>query len=305
MRLEALRAIPEAWTVHGLRFAQRPELEADVQLTFAATPESLPRPVLCNARRDVAPGDWLVRLAPDQRLRASGGCRLTVDAPADADQGNLIRWVEGAATAALLYQRGRLPLHASAVVWRGALLAFLAPSGTGKSSLAAAFVNQGAEAFTDDLLALLPDASGTPRALRGSSQLRLPTATWEAIRFTTFQLLRTDPDGKRVVATGSQDRPESLPLSALFLLETGAAFDVAPVGGFDLFHRLRHLLTRPALARTLGTEATILAGLGRLAAQVPAWRIRRPAAGWTLETVSSAVRQCVVTGATLPALRRS
>src|SRR6185436_12200791 len=103
---------------------------------------------------------------------------------------NLVRWVEGPATAAILYQRGILPLHASAVLIDGELVAFLAPSGTGKSSLAAAFVTDGAVLFADDLLAVrLGTPDGAPWAFPGSTRLRIPPATWAAIGSGAFRVL--------------------------------------------------------------------------------------------------------------------
>ncbi len=54
----------------------------------------------------------------------------------------------------LLECRGVLALHGSAIDVDGAGVCFLAPAGTGKSSLAAAFVSAGYSLLTDDVLAL-------------------------------------------------------------------------------------------------------------------------------------------------------
>src|SRR5919202_2949720 len=51
-----------------------------------------------------------------------------------------------------LHAAGLLPLHGSAVAIGGAGVAFLAPSGTGKSTLALALVRGGARMLTDDTL---------------------------------------------------------------------------------------------------------------------------------------------------------
>ncbi len=53
-----------------------------------------------------------------------------------------------------LLARGREPLHASAVAGPGGAIGFLGDCGTGKSSLAAAFLRAGHRLVTDDLLVL-------------------------------------------------------------------------------------------------------------------------------------------------------
>lgn len=300
MRLDALPAAPTSWTAHGLRFTQEKLTSADVQLAFGAIPQRLDQPDTSGLRRDAGPGDWLLRLAPDLRLRSTGGNSITIDAPLTADQDELIRWVEGPATAAILYQRGILPLHASAVLIDGSLVAFLAPSGTGKSSLAAAFVAEGAGPFTDDLLAIQLDPDGIPLGFPGSGHLRMPPATWAALGAPAFQVTRTDSDGKRIVRPGIPHGTRPSPLVAAFLLETGDSLGATPVTGFALLTGLRQLIARPSLARTVGTEAAIFTVLGRLAAQVPAWRLVRPQTGWTLGAMQRMVRDCLTTLAPAP-----
>jgi hypothetical protein len=295
MRLEALTTVPLAWTAHGLRFTQEKLTGADVQLAFGPLPQRLDHPVTWGQRRDAGPGDWLIRLEPGQRMRATDGTVITLDAPADADQTMLARWVEGPATAAILYQRGILPLHASAVLIDGALVAFLAPSGTGKSSLAAACVAEGAVPLTDDLLAIHLDSDGTPLGSPGSGHLRIPPSTWAELDTPSFRVTRTDLDGKVVVTPVRPQGVLSSPLAAAFLLETGDRFEISALTGFDSLAGLRRQVARPSLARTTGTEAAIFSVLGRLAGHVPVWRLIRPRTGWTLGPVQRAVRDCLAT----------
>ncbi len=56
----------------------------------------------------------------------------------------------------VLSRRGRLVLHASAISYRGSVVAFVGRSGSGKSTLAAACATAGASVVTDDCLVLRP-----------------------------------------------------------------------------------------------------------------------------------------------------
>jgi hypothetical protein len=59
-----------------------------------------------------------------------------------------------------LLKRGTDPLHGTAVVIDGAVVAFLGDCGSGKSSLAAAFLGAGYRLLTDDLLVVKEDERG-------------------------------------------------------------------------------------------------------------------------------------------------
>ena len=217
MKLSNLASLPACWTAHGLRFAKGASADADVHLVFGPVPVGLVSPVLTGPRRDVAPGDWLCRLGVDQRLRATAGKVITLDASATADPADLARWIQGPATAAILYQRGILPLHASAIVLAAGAVAFLAPSGVGKSSLAAAFVSTGAPLLTDDLLAVRLDERGTLLAYPGAPGLRLTPEAWDVLGSAGFREVGQDPDGKRLavpeagVARGASAAHRSVP----------------------------------------------------------------------------------------------
>jgi hypothetical protein len=78
----------------------------------------------------------------------------------------------GALLAWQLYMRGSLVLHASAVQVGDRIIAFVGPSGRGKSTMAAIMCASGARILTDDLLRIDFD-DGVPRARLGSSELRL------------------------------------------------------------------------------------------------------------------------------------
>ncbi|MEP7382358.1 MAG: hypothetical protein ABI910_11760 [Gemmatimonadota bacterium] len=291
MRLQYLRSLPATWRAHGLSFSQLVESDADVRFAFRAAPLRLDVPTREHRDRDARPGDWLLRLAPDQRLRATGGRLITVDVAPDVDERELVRWVIGATTTAILYQRRLVPLHASAVVIDGSLVAFLAPSNVGKSSLAAACVAEGAVAFADDTLAVHRGDGVVPASPPGWTQLRVPAATWTSLDPTAFRVLREESDGTRIVHSAPPVADDALPLAALFLLQIGDRLEVERLTPFDLLTRLRGLLSRPSLSRPLGVETGVFSSLGQIAAQVPAWRIMRPAGEASLPAVSAIVRR--------------
>jgi hypothetical protein len=201
--------------------------------------------------------------------------------------------VTGPATAAILYQRGITPLHASAVAIENDVLGFLAASGVGKSSLAAYLVDGGAELVTDDVLVLSREHDAI-FALPGSRRLRLDEDSRRRFACGSRDLEVLDarvkqafiPSHGRVVA-GQK------PLRAIFLLDKTNPGGVEPVSGFELFYALQRLVYRPQMVRPLGAEAGVFAHLGQLAASVPAYRLGRGPAEWAVPRWSELVSHIV------------
>lgn len=72
-----------------------------------------------------------------------------------------------------LHLRGKLVLHASAVVWRGRAVAFMGDKLAGKSTTAATFLRDGGELLTDDLLVFNLSNPGTAMIEPAFAQLKL------------------------------------------------------------------------------------------------------------------------------------
>jgi hypothetical protein len=109
-------------------------------------------------------------------------------------------------------------LHASAVAFGGRALAFSAPSGTGKTSVAAHLVAQGASFLTDDALALEP-APGGLLAHPGAGMASIDEAEWQAMSPEGRARLgrRLGRSDKSHFAVDVAERP--LPLAAVYFLQ--------------------------------------------------------------------------------------
>ena len=167
--------------------------------------------------------------------------------------------------------RGFLVLHASAVRFGESTIAFVANSGTGKSTLAAALVRAGHQFVTDDLLAVRPTG---PRAevTPGFARMRLSPA--EAARCvgnaSRLEVVDQDP-AKRWVDIGPTGfgsfAAETGPLAAILLLRR-AASSSGPVYVRPLSRRAGFVeLARHSFAGRLAHIATSVEGrTARLAA---------------------------------------
>ena len=116
--------------------------------------------------------------------------------------------------------RGLEVLHASAVAINGRVLAFIGPTGAGKTSLAVQLVYRGARFVTDDVLALSL-AGDELLAHQGASIASVRPAERAAIGPERWPLLGQElgENGKSYVELDRVTRP--LPLSAVYFLTTG------------------------------------------------------------------------------------
>ena len=85
------------------------------------------------------------------RYLVTGGREIVVDPDADALLLDVRAYLLGAIFVVLCQQRGLLPLHASAIAGKSGVVAFLANSGQGKSTLAAHLAQRGFRVLADDV----------------------------------------------------------------------------------------------------------------------------------------------------------
>ena len=134
----------------------------------------------------------------------------------------------GRVLATSLFHDGYLPLHGSAVQTREGVVAFLAPKGFGKSSMALAMVQAGASLVSDDLLPVEP--STPPLAWPGVRSLRVRD---DAVRAVGVEALgEATREGKVALHqnAGAMSADAPLPLAAIFLLApTTAELGTEPV----------------------------------------------------------------------------
>ncbi len=228
----------------------------------------------------VRDGDHIVYDAPAVGRFACGVDSIEVTPVAGADPDVLARLLIANALPATLWQRGKYLLHCSALYWReiDACVAICGPSGSGKSMLAAQWLDRGAQLIADDVLALgadgdLQKGSGLPGGIH----------------------LPRDEHGNRCFRPVSPD--QSLPaarIGAILILHRGAAnqpANLTRLSGIAAVEALLQNRHRPVVPALLGRGAAVLEQASTIAATVPVWRWSRPDGA---TTVSGRERQVIM-----------
>ena len=126
-----------------------------------------------NSYYQVEPHRILLRIDGVARYLISKGRDITVAPAPEAHPDTVRLFLLGSSMGALLYQRGLLPLHGSAIETPRGAMVFVGPQGIGKSTLAAHFQRRGYRILSDDVCVLARDGSDGLRVLPAFPKLRL------------------------------------------------------------------------------------------------------------------------------------
>ncbi len=105
-------------------------------------------------------GYFAFRVQDVGQFQITNGTEIVVDRLGDADPEIVTLYVLGTCMAALLLQRGMVPIHGSVLSIHGKPFIISGQSGAGKSTLTAYLYQQGFEFLADDVAALRVDNTG-------------------------------------------------------------------------------------------------------------------------------------------------
>lgn len=211
------------------------------------------------------------------RFLARAGRELLVEPENGVSPRNLRLYLLGSAFAAILHQRGLLPLHANAVVVEGRAIGFMGHPGAGKSTLAAWFHDRGFDVLADDVCVVTAGPDGRPLAHPGIPRLRLWREALEAGGRDAAAYERSFDDmDKYTVPTDLERVLPAVPLSHVYLLDKAEdAPSVARLEGSAAVEALIANTYRGAYVRLMGLTRQHLLACAELARTVPVFRARR------------------------------
>jgi hypothetical protein len=212
-----------------------------------------------------------------------GGRRIDVDPAPGADAAEVRTYLLGSGLGLLLHQRGELPLHVSAVVLDGRAWAFTAPSGTGKSTLAAALhLHAGLRVLADDVaVARAPGDDGQqPLELwPGLPVLKLRSDALAGVDASGLTALPEHRGSAKVRLRLDEGPGAPVPLAGVVLLQRGApedALSLRRVTGAAAFLTAQSAVYRLPYGGAIAGVPTVFARVTALASRVPCYRAVLP-----------------------------
>lgn len=159
-----------------------PQGSPDVVVRGGRVPAALDEPLLRGVFYQIQGDDFLFHLPEVLSFWVRQGKEIVMQVSQNCPSATFRSMLLGTALGALLHQRGRLILHASAVVGASGALVFAGVSGSGKSTTAAALVGRGYRLLCDDLC-LLSIRSGEIWVEPAAAKLKLLPAVAEQLEW--------------------------------------------------------------------------------------------------------------------------
>lgn len=250
----------------------------ETKLEHGPVPEELDGVPVPPGQHRMAGGAFLLHAESGVRfLYRRGAGHVLCEAADSIDPAELALWHNGSVYAAVAALNGLRPFHASAIAHAGLVIAFTAPGGGGKSTIAAALAARGFALFADDTLVLDLGDPDHPVCLPGHKRLKL---TAEALALTGLERQeQVAPDYPKHYALPPRAEPLGvLPLARLVFLEYAEQPELIGLSGAERFARLQDTHDTDAFWRTAqgADRAGLFAAQAGLARSTAMWRLRRP-----------------------------
>ncbi|WP_404370638.1 hypothetical protein AB5I39_02340 [Sphingomonas sp. MMS24-J45] len=229
--------------------------DADVR-QVATLPQTLADSVRVGPYSEVRKGE-LLRVVPGvARFHVVAGA-LSIAIEDGADMEAVDALLHGPVTAALIYQRGEMPLHGAALVPPGAdrAIVFVGEKGAGKSTLSYALVQRGWRLMNDDL-SRIGFPADAPIVYPGRAAVRLCEDACARFGIATAALPRLDGPSVKYRLPEPADKGEPVPLGQIVEIArsdpSGGLEPLMPAEAISLV--MRHSY-RPTYLRPMGVAA--------------------------------------------------
>lgn len=260
---------------------------ADVHVRWGEVPETLPDATELWGTFQGRRGACLFAYEGIGRILVEEGSRITCEPEKGQNLQALGTVLAGVCSAALLFQRNRVVLHASAAAKDGRAILILGPSGAGKSTTVSALVQRGYQLISDDLTVVSLRPDGTPEALPSFPAVRLHRDSLHALRGgissgDAFDAL----DGKqrrRLEEFASE--PVAIGRCCRILSHEASSVTSEAVQGVQRLVALQDNVYRRRMARLLADPHLLDSTLMALAQRVELLRIVRPRSSFDLDAL--------------------
>ncbi|WP_158797057.1 serine kinase [Pedobacter sp. L105] len=221
---------------------------------------------------------------------ASNGQEICVEAHPGADEKSIRLFLLSNAIAAILHQRNRIPMHASAICHEDGIVLFCGRSGAGKSTTVTTFQKKGSIVFSDDVCVLENDNNGELVALPSYPMIKLWEDSFAKIGLETAEEKYKIRPELAKYARFYHDEFDISPrkIKQVYILDPENRTDnveikkLGPLAGFKLLQQNTY---RYVQMNGMKKRNIHFAMISKLAAEVPVFQISRPSHGNTIDAV--------------------
>jgi len=232
-------------------------------------------------------GRFFIEVPEVARYLAEKGVSLSIEPFTGSCCEKVVFYLKMVPMAAIIFQRGLVALHASAITDGNRTILIAGDSGSGKSSLAAALMVRGWSILADDLAVVSLDGAGKPVIHPTFPELVLRKDTSDRLGIDTTQLPSLGEN--RIRLARQHQFTTQLPLSAVYLLSLHNREDVGrtELENSKAFHILREHLYNSRIADAILDKGAYLRIAAAVARHIPLIRLQRPMGTWSLNQMAN------------------
>ena len=185
----------------------------------------------------------------------------------------------------ILLQRKTLPLHGSVIAIDGKAYAFVGDSGAGKSTLASAFLNQGYQILTDDVIPIQLNEENIPIVTPSYPQQKLWQESLDQFGIDSNQYRPLFArETKFSVPVDSKFYSEPLPLAGVFeLIKTNDdEIEIHSIEGLNRIHTLYYHTYRNFLIEPMGLMEWHFKTSTAIVSNLNLYQLQRPISSFTV-----------------------
>lgn len=220
---------------------------------------------------------------------AANGHEVIIEPLPDADEKSIRLFFLSNAMAAILYQRGLIPMHASAIYDEGGIVLFMGDSGAGKSTTVATLQAKGYRIFSDDICVPVQE-DGVLKAFAAYPMMKLWKDTFEKVNIGSYdEENRVRPEMEKYHRSFAESFDiQAQPIKYIFILEKKSSFDEndspldreldygRSIQGIEAFKHLQNYAYRLPYIDAMGLKKTYFELLSTLSNHIPVVLISRP-----------------------------
>ena len=245
--------------------------------------------------------DWYYLASPGRflmycqgyRFDISGGTRVIVDLNGlPIENSHLHTYILGSAFGVICLQRDLLPIHGAAIETdQGSAIIITGYTGSGKSAILSALVDQGRRYLSDDVTVIAIKA-GAPVALPAYPQRKIAARTVEerGVSLTGAIPIHEDGRDKFAIRNTAEWAEDALPLAAMVELRPvkreGEPFfipEVKRITGHASLNLLMRNLYRRRFWESIGVPPERMKQLLEITAAISVYQVIRPSTGFPVD----------------------
>lgn len=270
--------------------------EPDIYIVRGKTPRRLRGPLYRSRNIQISKTGMLLKVKGVGRYYIDSGKYIVVEPLKGSDMQTVRLFLLGSAMGALLFQRGILPLHGSAVVMKDKAVIITGASGAGKSSLAMAFREKGYSFVTDDIAAIKHGEDGSVYVLPSYPQQKLWQDSIEYIGGEVENLEQINRwNNKFYYPVGNDfcNSPARLTAVCEIVPRDKREVEIYKVDGVEKIDVLMRNIYRYQWAGFFGNGKVYFTKCADIAKHVDVFRMFRPENGFSVDEQVKKLQECL------------